>query len=409
MIPIISNWPFQIITTDILGPLPLTKRGNRLVLVVADHFTKHLDIFALPEQVTKTVAEKLIEFMCRYGVPNSILSDQGRNYQSRLMEELWEMLDVHKMRTSPFHPQCDGLSERFNRTLETMLACFVKENQENWDELLPYLKFAYCTSVHSTTGYTPFELVFGRNPKLPVDLIVKEVRVDLNIDQEAYAQRVRERFLKAYEQIRQDRDLKIELKKFYSERNVRGGEFKVDDRVWVEDLTQKKGLSKKLGKKWRDPYTILKRTSEVNYQVREDGKRKKSIFHVNRLKRCFTEEIKESSSNFPLTQSSLHADESGTVDVLRTPERISQTHCISRSQVNNEPLDMNEEVRVSEEVGELTNPTLEIAGVNETQVKEVADLSFKPNPYQRKKAKEAVEMREERPKRERKKPDRLGY
>ena len=70
---------------------------------------------------------------------------------------------------------------------------------------------------------------------------------------------------------------------------------------------------------------------------------------------------------------------------------------------------MNEEVRVSEEVGELTNPTLEIPGVNETQVKEMADLSFKPNPYQRKKAKEAVEMREERPKRERKKPDRLGY
>ena len=106
----------------------------------------------------------------------------------------------------------------------------------------------------------------------------------------------------------------------------------------------------------------------------------------NRLKRCFTDEIKASSSNFSLTQSSLHADESGTVDVLSTPERKSQTHCISGSQVNNEPLDMNEEVRVSEEVGELTNHTLEIAGVNETQVKEVADLSFKPNPYQRKKA-----------------------
>ena len=108
--------------------------------------------------------------------------------------------------------------------------------------MIYYRKFAYCTSVHTTTKYTSFELVFGRNPKLLVDLIVKDVNVDLIIDQEAYAQKLRVKLIQDY---------KIELKKFSSERNVRGGEFEIDDGVWVEDLTQKKGLSKKLGKKCR--------------------------------------------------------------------------------------------------------------------------------------------------------------
>ena len=116
---------------------------------------------------------------------------------------------------------------------------------------------------------------------------------------------------------------------------------------------------------------------------------------MNKLKRCFTEEIKDLSSNLPLTQSSLQADESRTEDVLRAPE-LSASHnqsCISLSQVSHAPLDVNEEVRVNKEIGELTNHTLEIASVSETQVREVADLSFKLNQYQQRKTEEAVEMR----------------
>ena len=87
------------------------------------------------------------------------------------MGDLYELLDVHSLRTTAYHPECDGQTERFNRTLERMIACFVDDNQKNWDDLLSGLAFAYRTTVHSTTGCTPFECIYGRLHKLPVDII----------------------------------------------------------------------------------------------------------------------------------------------------------------------------------------------------------------------------------------------
>ena len=88
-------------------------------------------------------------------------------------------LDIHKVRTTPYHPQGDGITERFNGTIQTMLASCVNKNQTNWDMLLPALAFAYNTSTHSTTKFTPFELVYGRKPKVPLDLIFPDVKLNL--------------------------------------------------------------------------------------------------------------------------------------------------------------------------------------------------------------------------------------
>lgn len=80
--------------------------------------------------------------MCNVGIPDSILTDQGKNFQSELMTELWELLDTNKLRTSPYHPETDGVTERFNRTLKQMLSCYVNENQDNWDQYLDALQYA---------------------------------------------------------------------------------------------------------------------------------------------------------------------------------------------------------------------------------------------------------------------------
>ena len=93
-------------------------------------------------------------------MPEEIISDQGRNYESRIMEEVTELLDIHKKRTTPYHPQCDGQTERFNQTLLGMLRCFVEENAIDWDEWIPKLCLAYRTAVHKSTGKSPFELVW---------------------------------------------------------------------------------------------------------------------------------------------------------------------------------------------------------------------------------------------------------
>ena len=107
---------------DILGPLPLTPRGNKFVLVVTDYFTKWTESYAIPNQEATTVAEKLVsEFVCRFGVPREIHSDQGTNFESKVMTEVCKLLDIEKTRTTPLHPQSDGQVERYNRTLIEML------------------------------------------------------------------------------------------------------------------------------------------------------------------------------------------------------------------------------------------------------------------------------------------------
>ena len=97
------------------------------------------------------------------GVPEEILTDQGSNFMSKLLAELYSLLHIHSIRTSPYHPQTDGLVERFNKTLKSMLRKAVDTEGKNWDKLIPYLLFAYREVPQASTGFSPFELVYGRN------------------------------------------------------------------------------------------------------------------------------------------------------------------------------------------------------------------------------------------------------
>ena len=144
----------QRLAMDILGPLPLTPHGNRFVLDVTDYFTKWTESYAIPNQEAVTVAEKLVgEFVCRFGVPCELHSDQGTNFDSKVMAEVCKLLDIEKTRTSPLHPQSDGQVERYNRTLIEMLRGNLKETQENWDlQLQPCLMADRGDSKHANAG-----------------------------------------------------------------------------------------------------------------------------------------------------------------------------------------------------------------------------------------------------------------
>ena len=150
--------PYERVALDILGPLPETSNQNKYILVVGDYFSKWTESFPLPNQEAKTVARVLVEeWVCRFGAPRSIHSDQGRNFESTLFREMCQLLNIHKTRTTPYHPESNGLIERFNRTLLSMLSHFVEENQSNWDTLLPYVMMAYRSSVHASTGFHPLQ------------------------------------------------------------------------------------------------------------------------------------------------------------------------------------------------------------------------------------------------------------
>ncbi|GFU95926.1 retrovirus-related Pol polyprotein from transposon 412 [Trichonephila clavipes] len=132
--------PFERIAFDILGPLPRTVSGNKYLLVVMDYFTKWPEVYPIPDQESPTVAEAVVQhWISRYGVPLQLHSDQGRNFVSAVLKGVCELLGIDKTKTTPLHPQSDGMVERFNRTILNNLSLMVSKNQQDWDQKVPSL------------------------------------------------------------------------------------------------------------------------------------------------------------------------------------------------------------------------------------------------------------------------------
>eukprot|EP00731_Ephydatia_muelleri_P033855 Em0040g5a len=172
------TYPFDVISWDIMGPLPLSTKGHKYILVITDLFSKWVEAFPLAVTDSETLASVLMdEVVCRYGVPRSLHSDQGANLNSQVICALCKRLGINKTRTTAYHPQGNGQVERFNRTLEAILSKVVAENQRDWDCHIPKALFAYRTAFHESSGYSPFRVNFGRSPILPIDIAVGQLNV----------------------------------------------------------------------------------------------------------------------------------------------------------------------------------------------------------------------------------------
>ena len=167
--PIPVSGPFDRVGVDVLQ-LPKTSSGKRYAVVFMDYLTKWPEVFATSDQTAPTIAKLLVEeVISRHGVPSQLLSDRGPSFLSRLLLGVCSVMGVKKVNTSAYHPQSDGLVERFNRTLTDMLAKTVKPGVE-WDARLPYVLFAYRATLQVSTSESPFFLLYGRDPQLPTEL-----------------------------------------------------------------------------------------------------------------------------------------------------------------------------------------------------------------------------------------------
>ena len=160
--PIKSNDRDSITCADLAGPLKPTKKGNRFVRVIVNHLTGFVKFYASRDATHVTYAEALLEHCCTFGFPRAILTDRGSDFNSAVIKALYELVDIRQIRTSPFHPETDGKSENIVGVMKTMMIPYLNESQDNWDECLPQLAFAYNTAVHATTKFTPFELMYVR-------------------------------------------------------------------------------------------------------------------------------------------------------------------------------------------------------------------------------------------------------
>jgi transposase InsO family protein len=163
-----AKHPFEKCSLDIVGPLPESTKGNRYILTFQDDLSKLVTAIPLPRQDADAIArEFVLNIILKFGTPRQILTDQGANFLSELFKNVCKLLKIKKLQTTAFRPESNGGLERSHRVLAEYLRHYVNEDQTNWDEWVPYAMYVYNTTVHSATGYSPFELVYCFQATLP--------------------------------------------------------------------------------------------------------------------------------------------------------------------------------------------------------------------------------------------------
>ncbi len=168
---------------DLIGPLPITAADHVYALVMVDSFTKWASVVPLRSKEGGEVANAIINnWYSIFGVPYEIQSDQGPEFCNDLLRRLNELMSVGHRVTTPYYPQANGQVERFNRTLKTSVSIYAESHPSNWDKYINGICWAYNSSLNPQTGFTPFYLTFGREPRLPTDIFhgpVKELRYNI--------------------------------------------------------------------------------------------------------------------------------------------------------------------------------------------------------------------------------------
>ncbi|KAK3090931.1 hypothetical protein FSP39_015821 [Pinctada imbricata] len=275
--------PLECIAIDIFGPLPVTRDNNEYIMVIGDYFTKWMEAYAIPNHTALVVADKLVtEFICRFGCPDRIHTDQGREFESELFSEVCKLLGVEKSRTTPYRPQSDGLIERFNRTMKQMLTMFVNENKRDWDDHLPFLMMAYRSTEQTSTHCTPNLLMLGKEIKCPLDVMVgSPPSMRETFCPVQYVEWLKESLKTNYDMTRKNLKQSFTRQKCEYDRKLKEREYEIGDWVW---RWYPPTANQKLGLGWTGPYLIIRKITDFTLSIQKDKDSKVINVHVDHLK-----------------------------------------------------------------------------------------------------------------------------
>ncbi|UYV61011.1 K02A2.6-like [Cordylochernes scorpioides] len=279
--------PFYKVGVDLFGRFPVSKDGNRWIIVCTDYMTRYAITKAIPDGGTIETAKFLVEdVILKHGAPREMITDRGRNFISQVIKEINALCGIVHRFTTAYHPQTNGLTERFNKTLGDMLSMYTGVEQKDWDQVLPYVTFAYNTAKQEATGYIPFFLVHAREAETYIDAVPPYLPDEISDDY------VGELVTRAEEarQLSRSRLLQSQAKdrRLYDQKHT-PVYYQKDDFVWVFTPIRKVGLSEKLLKRYFGPYKVTKKLSEVMYEVEPvdpspRSRKAKDIVHVIRMK-----------------------------------------------------------------------------------------------------------------------------
>lgn len=247
-----STAPFQRISLDIVGPLPESGMAKlKYILTVQDDLTKFSTAYPLRSTTSEETTDCLVHFISLFGIPRIILTDQGTNFTAELFKRTCQFLKIKQLWSSPYHPQTQGALERSHSTLEEYLKSFVNSNQDNWATYVFSAMLAYNTNVHTTTNFTPYELLFGHKPYLP-DSIYDSVP-DSTFPE--YLKVLQHRLkLTRQKAIKNINRSKASSKTYYDSR-TRPAQYRVGDYVYLKNHLR---LRKALSPLWKGPYKVIK-------------------------------------------------------------------------------------------------------------------------------------------------------
>ncbi|KAK7933215.1 hypothetical protein WMY93_004111 [Mugilogobius chulae] len=255
------------------------------VLVVTDHFTKMAHAFQCPDQSAKQVARKLWDrYFCIYGFPQRVHADQGANFESELIQELLKISGVKKSRTTPYHPMGNGQTERFNRTLGNMIRALPPRDKSKWPQILQTLTFAYNCTAHESTGYAPFYLMFGRIPKLPVDVMFHNAERDNEItDYDSYVKKTRDTLKEALDTAQANADASQRRQARLYNLRVKGTDIEEGDQVLLANKGERG--RRKLADRWCSTlYTVVSKDAKCHtFRIRNTVTGQEKVVHRNLL------------------------------------------------------------------------------------------------------------------------------
>ena len=278
--------PFKRVAVDIVGPIyPASESGHRYILTMVDYATRYPEAIPLKTIDTITVAEAMLSVYSRVGLPEEVLSDLGTNFTSNLMKEICRLISVKQLTTTPYHPMCNGLCEKINGVLKTILKRLTSEKPKDWDRYLPAVLFAYREVPQESTGFSPFELLYGRDIRGPMS-ILKEVWLKEDEPQEKqnvyeYVLDLRDRIENTCELARKELEKSSRRYKRYYDRTAKSRILQEEDEVLLLLPTD----SNKLLLQWKGPFKVTERTGKYTYKIHMKGKDR--IFHINMLKQYF--------------------------------------------------------------------------------------------------------------------------
>ena len=254
---------WQLLTMDFHGPIsPITKQGNKYIISLTDVLSKFVITKAVRD-CTATTAARFIteEVILKYGTPKCILTDNGTHFTASMMSELFKRIGVTHLYSTPYHPMTNGQIERYNATMDAKIAALSNETRTNWDEQLPFVTFNYNTSIHTTTGQIPFELMYGRLPILPFDQ--QQPIVQLTQDPE-HTNKLKRYLSKLTEQAK--RNILFQQRKYKEryDRNRTNPIYKINDLVLIRTLKQRN----KFDVRYEGPFRIIQQLGSKTFLVK---------------------------------------------------------------------------------------------------------------------------------------------